>query len=77
MKRTRFGIALLAAGLAVGLVLFAYLLDHVRASAHVVRGLGDAAEREREEEPLAVPEAKGNAIVSADEVAEQIGRAHV
>src|SRR5262245_27675930 len=42
----RFGVAVLVVGMAVALGAFAYLLDHARASAVVVRGLGEAAEPE-------------------------------
>jgi hypothetical protein len=48
LKSTRFAVAVVVVGLGVALGAFAYLLDHARASAHVLRGLGDAAESGRE-----------------------------
>src|SRR5262245_36523637 len=60
MKSARFAVAVFGFGLATSLGLFAYLLDHARASAYVVNGLGDAAEPDREE-AIAVP------VASAEE----------
>ncbi|MSR63971.1 MAG: carboxypeptidase regulatory-like domain-containing protein [Planctomycetes bacterium] len=55
MKKGWLGVSALVVGIACALGLFAYVLDHARASVRVVRGLGEAAEPEREQ-ALAVPE---------------------